>query len=278
MLWALRIRVLATLAFPALCTAAGCGSAGGDGVPVVTADGGIDNATMGVDAEGGNLSTLITEWMPAQAARSLGFTGTTDAYYALYDAACQSVGDCVAPCVAAGGTMTSCATGSACVASVEAGAMECLPPTYWSNVDEAFTASDSTVSAAELVLVSINYYDALIVTNFGISIPTGATVTGIQFDVHRNADDGFAVDDSIEIVKGGVAVGDEHATSQPWSQDLEDVTYGGPQDTWGVPWGAADLRSSGFGISVAPKYTGPSAGNDRAHIDSVRARVFYAPP
>ena len=35
-------------------------------------------------------------------------------------------------------------------------------------------------------------------------------------------------------------------------------------------WKPADVRSSGFGISITPRFTA-TKGNDRAHIDSVRA-------
>jgi hypothetical protein len=281
--WVHRIDVRAVAAcFLAMWVDAGCGAGDGGGAgpmlaPPVAPD---DAAPTPLDdaGDGGALTSVRTEWVPAHAARSLGFTGKLEAYYALYDVPCQSATDCIAPCVDAGAAMTSCSTGSDCVESAETDAGECLPPTYWDNVDDALAASNSTVSAAELVLVDIDYHDAIQVTDFGISIADGATVKGIQFDVHRNADDGFAIDDSVKVVQGGTAVGGEHAGNEAWPQDLEDATYGGPEHTWGVTWTPADLRASGFGISVAPRYTGPASGNDRAHIDSVRARVFFAPP
>jgi hypothetical protein len=162
--------------------------------------------------------------------------------------------------------------------SADGASKHCLPPTFWFYTDEAFTESGTTVTAAELVLVDIHYHDALLVTDFGISIPDGSSVKGIQFVVHRNADDGFAVDHSVKIVQGGAALGNEHARTEAWSTSLDYATYGGPDDTWGVTWVPSDFRSTGFGISMAPRYTGPAAGNDRAHVDSVRARVFYLPP
>jgi hypothetical protein len=38
----------------------------------------------------------------------------------------------------------------------------------------------------------------------------------------------------------------------------------------------ADIRATGFGLSIAPRYTS-TVGNDRAYIDSVRAVVFFTP-
>src|SRR5260221_9852443 len=81
--------------------------------------------------DAGDATTLVTQRMPAHAARSLGFAGKSEDYFPLYNVVCQSAGDCAAPCVTAGGTMTSCATGSDCVASSQDASKHCLPPTYW---------------------------------------------------------------------------------------------------------------------------------------------------
>ncbi|HZU83518.1 MAG TPA: hypothetical protein VE987_11400 [Polyangiaceae bacterium] len=38
------------------------------------------------------------------------------------------------------------------------------------------------------------------------------------------------------------------------------------------------MRSTGFGLSIMPKYIGPSAGSERAYVDSVRVTVSYTTP
>jgi hypothetical protein len=129
-----------------------------------------------------------------------------------------------------------------------------------------------------LTLVTIDYLDALVLTGFNVQIPENATITGVQFQIRRNADDGFAVDDSVRILRDGAPVGVNRARNAAWSRNLAYVTYGGMNDTWGVEWMPADFRSAGFGISMAPRYTGLTAGNDRAHVDSARVTVFYASP
>jgi hypothetical protein len=211
----------------------------------------------------------------ASAAQSAGFAGTETAYYALYNGTCSTAGDCANACVAAGGTMSSCSSGSSCFASgVDAGST-CLPPTYWLKTAGALAGSDTTTSAAELVLVVSGYDDALVLTKFHLNVPDNATILGLVFDVRREADDGFAADDAVRILKNGAAIGVDHAQNVAWPLVLTSATYGGAADTWGVSWTAADVRSDGFGISIAPKYTGPSSGNDRAHIDSVKATAIY---
>jgi hypothetical protein len=156
--------------------------------------------------------------------------------------------------------------------------MQCLPPTYWRYLGSGVSESDMTTRAAELTLVTIDYLDALVLTGFNVSIPENATIVGIQFQVRRNADDGFAVDDAIRILQNGSPVGLDHRQAGAWPRELTYMIYGGMNDAWGVSWVPEDFRSAGFGISIAPRYTGPTAGNDRAHIDSARATVFYYLP
>jgi hypothetical protein len=215
----------------------------------------------------------------AAAARSAGYSGTDAAYNALYGASCQVASDCAPACAAAGGTMASCASGSEClVGSSSDGGLGCLPPTYWRTVTGALSESNMTTNAAELILVAIPYDDALLLTNFGVSIPDNATVTGIQFKIRRATITGSGVDDRVQVLQNGAALGGNQALPDSWPGILTYASYGGAYELWGASWTPADIRSSGFGVSIAPKYIGPSAGNERAYIDSVRVTVFYRTP
>jgi hypothetical protein len=138
--------------------------------------------------------------------------------------------------------------------------------------------SDNTSSAAQIILVENPYEDSLILTNFGLAVPDGASIAGIQFAVRRAALSGDAVDHVVQVLRGGVAVGNNHADSTGWPMLLTYKDYGGATDNWGASWTPGDLRSSGFGLSITPSYTGPSAGNERAYIDSVRVTVFFNTP
>lgn len=248
-----------------------------------TAEDATEEGAFGIeassDAEVLTCPIQQTTYQPASTAQSAGFSGTMTAYDALYGGPCAIASDCAPGCVAAGGTMTSCASSSECLTGEAVdGGLGCLPPTYWFDVSEAESQSNTTTDAAVLILVDQSYDDALVLTGFGVSIPSDATITGIQFQVQRNADDSFAVDDSVRIMKNGVLVGTDHALGGAWPSALTDQTYGGAYDAWGVSWAPEDVESGGFGLSIAPQYNGPSAGNDRAHIDSVLVRVFYTTP
>jgi hypothetical protein len=99
-------------------------------------------------------------------------------------------------------------------------------------------------------------------------------VVGIQLDVRRGAEEGEVVDEAVHLVRNGTAAGVDRSNQGNWPMTLEDVTYGGPTDTWGTSWTPTDLNSPMFGLSIAPRLT-VKTGNDRAHIDSVHATVFY---
>jgi hypothetical protein len=272
----------------AVAFAAGCGSIESATDPpscVIVADSGPpaeEAASIPEEAgEAGTGDCPIQSSPPlvAGAARSAAFTGTEAAYYALYSIGCGFADECAAACVAAGGSATSCAVGSACVAPSfgDAGA-QCLAPTYWRNVKGALSQSGMTFNAAELTLVTGDFHDALVLTGFHASLPDDATVVGLAFKIDRNADDAFATDDSVRILKDGSPVGIDHRQTGAWPRQLTNVTYGGMGDTWGVDWSLNDVRSDGFGISVAPKYTALSDGNDRAHVDVAAVTIFYTTP
>jgi hypothetical protein len=264
-------------------TAADGGSTAADGGSTAQRDGSavVDanhESSTGPDASSGAEASACaakpTATVSAHSARSAGFSGDDTAYSALYNVACQTLTECVTSCVAAGGTNASCTTGSECIAGGLDNAKHCLPPTYWRSVAGATSESGTTSNAAEQTLVVINYQDPLAFTGFGVTLPDDAQIVGVQFAVRKNADDGFAVDDSVRALKDGTPVGVDHHQPGAWSKDLTYVTYGGPTDTWGVNWQVQDIRAQGFGLSIAARYTDTS-GNDRAHIDSVRATVFY---
>jgi hypothetical protein len=219
----------------------------------------------------------IQSFGPASAgvAHSAGFSGSDSAFFGLYAVPCIGVAECVAACVSGGGNMSSC-SGSQCLAPIpDSSTSQCLPPAYWLDTAAALSGSGTTANAAYLSLVDASYHDALLLTSFGASVPDGAIIQGVQFDVDRNADAGLATDYAVQVLRNGAPAGVDRSQTGSWPRALSRTTYGSPNDTWGVALRPADVRSAGFGISIAPRYLG-TAGNDRAHIDSVRLTVYYS--
>jgi hypothetical protein len=257
------------------------GDAGGSADAAVVHDAGVGDAGIPFpDAahlqDGGGCPLLSTPRALGGTARSSGFSGTPLAYDSISGAACTTGLDCVPTCVAAGGTMSSCALGSACLLGEnQDGGLGCYPPSYWLQPNLALSELNMTGSAASLVLVATSYFDSLVVTDFGLSVPDGAVIRGIQFDVRRATLFGDAEDMTIQVLGNGSPFGTNHRQlGTAWPTTLTYVTYGGTGDTWGATWTAAEVRASGFGIAITPQYT-MTAGNDPAYVDSVRATVYY---
>lgn len=216
---------------------------------------------------------LATAPKTARLAKSAGFTGTPEAYTALYEVACGSVADCSQACVASGGTGEMC-DASECLPSGTTG-MTCLPPPVWSNLQGIQAESSLTDDAVQIVAVETPYRDQLLTSQFGLGVPADAVIRGIQVSIRHAGDESIA-DDSVKLTKAGRAVGAERAAAEAWSSEkLTWVDYGGPDDLWGEAWAPADLNADGFGVAQTVIY-GKTVGNSRAYVDQVRVTVHYS--
>jgi hypothetical protein len=248
---------------------AGAGGEAGDG-----GDSGLGGTSSAgaAGSDGTNCMVEVTPAMAPRSAKSAGFSASDTAYAALYDVVCTNVDACVSACTAAGGTSESCSAGSECP-EASGSDRRCLPPTYWRNTDAITSPSDPS-DAAVLTLVEIAYHDALVLSDFGLAIPEGATLRGIGFTWRRSSEAGLAVDESIRLVNGTGAIGANRTAPDPWSPTPADMSYGGESDLWGAELTLADVQSPEFGVSITPKYT-DSAGNDRAYVSHVSAIAYY---
>lgn len=111
------------------------------------------------------------------------------------------------------------------------------------------------------------------VTNFGFSIPSSATITGIVGEIERTNNSGGPCDDSIRILKGGAPLGDEKSGYDCPPQNVDStVTLGGSVDLWGLTWLYSDINASNFGLA----YSANSGGTNSAMwVDHMRITVYY---
>ena len=205
-------------------------------------------------------------------AESAGFSGSEQDYIELFEVTCETHDDCASACVDRGGTDDMCEA-SECLDDGDGGRV-CLPAPAWGNLQGIQAESSSVTEAATLVVVATSYHDPLLTTAFDLDVPEGAMVRGITVELRR-AGHASVSDDSLRIVKGGRISGAERAASDPWSEDLTWVTYGGPDDLWGEEWSSADVMADDFGVALAVNYES-SVGNARAYVDQVRVTVHYS--
>jgi hypothetical protein len=112
--------------------------------------------------------------------------------------------------------------------------------------------------------------------NFGIQLPDECTISGIELTLVRRSLAGNAVSDrTVQLLRNGMPVGHNQRYAQIWEAEWTGATYGGPLDTWGQKWTAAELRSPGFGLLFDASIQGPE---DRAEIDQVLMTVYFQQP
>jgi hypothetical protein len=97
-------------------------------------------------------------------------------------------------------------------------------------------------------------------------------ILGIRLRIRRWAFASQVHDTNVQLMKAGSPVGTNKAAAGNWSQiGFENKDYGGPTDTWGITWDAADIADPGFGAALDATSVTPSGG---AYIDCMTITVW----
>lgn len=139
------------------------------------------------------------------------------------------------------------------------------------------TADDGTLATAGVSGVNPNSH-YLKGTNFGLSVPSGATIDGIQFRWKlANVAANSSVDQAILTVDSSGVIGGSNLgtnTVPGGSTTLTNYDFGGATELWGRSWTAADVNNANFGcVFQAHRTAGGSGTNTRA--DALWVKVFY---
>lgn len=139
----------------------------------------------------------------------------------------------------------------------------------WSNPSNA-AASDNSYAIVTIVgvgAVSSNYLKA---TNFGFSVPSGATILGITVTKEGYFSGSGGGNSNARLVKGGTPSGDVKINGFG-AESV--ITVGGSTDLWGLTLTPADINDSNFGVVL---YTDMFAGsNCSIGIDHITITVTY---
>jgi hypothetical protein len=116
-------------------------------------------------------------------------------------------------------------------------------------------------------------------TNFGFSIPTGATINGIYVEQYiRGANAGVDADYLCKLTKdGSTLVGTNKGTGSAMSGTLTDYARGGASDLWGTTWTPAQINASTFGVVWEPEL-GIGGQTDAVYCDYFKITVYYTLP
>ena len=145
----------------------------------------------------------------------------------------------------------------------------------WSNPGN-ITADDT--SYATLFLAGQTHY--LKATNFGFSIPTDATIDGIEVGFNRSktiGGFGDVTDEVISIVLADGSIGSEDKSAgASWNTTtFVTDTFGGSSDLWSETWAFGDINDSDFGVVLSATVFVPSESAATARVDFVEITVTY---
>lgn len=138
--------------------------------------------------------------------------------------------------------------------------------------------------AASILSLSFKQTEYLQAKGFGFSIPTAATICGIEVNVVRSADNVLlnlakVVDYDVRVMKSGSPVGSNLAdVTTEWSSSEVTATYGGTNQLWGTTWAPADINSGNFGISFSAQIKGTISLFPDARINYISMTVYYLDP
>lgn len=111
-------------------------------------------------------------------------------------------------------------------------------------------------------------------TNFGFSIPTGATIDGILIEFEQKSNISGATGDSVvKAVKANSFVAYNLAGGYMWPLSDTYKSYGSASTLWGTTWTPEDINASNFGVAIAPYLY--NAASVVASIDHIRITVYY---
>lgn len=141
----------------------------------------------------------------------------------------------------------------------------------WVNSSSALSSNNAYAQFGESRAQS-NY---LKVTNFGFSIPSGATIDGIVVEIERKRDaKTSSKDNTLKIVQAGTPIGTNKASATAYPTTDTIATYGSSTDLWGASWTDSNINSSTFGVALSIENF-PFKSANSAYVDHIRITVYY---
>lgn len=138
----------------------------------------------------------------------------------------------------------------------------------WINPNNSKVQDRVFTTFTTLSGITVSKSHLLELTNFGFSIPVGATVNGIQADVVRKQSaagtscalsgaSNSMCDNIVSLIDStGTVTATNKASATAWSNTIGTTTYGGPADPWSLALGPSDINSSNFGIAIGARGEG----------------------
>ncbi len=131
--------------------------------------------------------------------------------------------------------------------------------------------------------------ETLQLRNFSASIPTGATIDGIEVSIHRTSSDPYGndagvFDYTVQLVIAGTPSGTNKAdTATKWpvndGSTFTEKLYGSSTDKWGLTPTESQINATDFGIDFRVRDNVANSGffstAFAALVDAVRIKIYY---
>lgn len=145
----------------------------------------------------------------------------------------------------------------------------------WDNPDNIKADDGNTAS---IYFYSYIYSYRLKATNFGFSLPAGATIDGIKVEIERESSQADSIKDiRVQLLDAdGNLVGDNNAdTETEWPTSMTVKSYGGAVDTWNATPTKEMVEDADFGVVLSIYNYFFMATIPR--VDFIRITIYYAP-
>jgi hypothetical protein len=149
----------------------------------------------------------------------------------------------------------------------------------WSHPEYIQNTSDANYATAGLGTHATSEY--LKGTNYGFSIPSNATIVGIQVTIRRKSSSnggGNSINDvTVSLVKDGLRTVANKASATDWGTSFGTATYGSASDLWEAEWAPDDINANDFGVALSV-YNQSGYGSRTATVDYMQITVTYTLP
>ena len=150
----------------------------------------------------------------------------------------------------------------------------------WATTSNATVSDDahSIVNCAAGALETSHYLKC---TNFGFSIPSGATIDGVTVAIERKATGNsggnlYVRDSTVSLVKGGTVSGANKAvTLTNWTTTDSVASYGGATDLWTLTLADTDINASTFGVVLSVLMRDRFSTGQDGKVDLITISVDY---
>lgn len=149
----------------------------------------------------------------------------------------------------------------------------------WGTTDNIKLDDGTRCNSATQLSTTLVYTYYLTATNFGFSIPSGATINGVTVVWQASClrVDGVCVakDYLCKLIKGGTIQGNNKAVPTDMTNTDTNYTYGSTSDLWGLTLSETDVNASNFGVAISYQYAGNGTQNQGLRVDYMTLSVDY---